>query len=152
MDAVDLSVAEAEAAAQQSEGTAKGAEYANIFFSFRDLLTAAGDDNKDNTVETTATALANFIREGARQVSVPRYDCFLSSCWENMMTMIYGIPPNHPWHTIFVRTIHILHGLVDKPIYSQPDWAHHTWDELGSLQYHFWDFWDGMSMFSLGAF
>ncbi|KAK3371068.1 hypothetical protein B0T24DRAFT_680191 [Lasiosphaeria ovina] len=144
MDAVDLSVAEAEAAAQQSKGTANGAEYANIFFSFRDLLTAAGDDNNDNTVETTATAIANFIREGARQVSVPRDDCFLSCCWENMMTMIYGIPPNHPWHTIFVRTIHILYGLVDEPIYSQTDWAHYTWDELGSLQYHFWDFWDGM--------
>ena len=62
-----------------------------------------------------------------------------------MITMMNVIPPNHPWHAIFVRTIHILHGLVDESIYSLPDWAEITWDGLGSLQYY-WDFWDGVEL------
>lgn len=88
MDAVDLSFAEAQADAQ----------FADIFVILRSLLMAAGDG--DDGIAAAATAMASFIQEGAwRATSVKDGYKFLKSCWLNMIYMIYGIPPSHPWGT-----------------------------------------------------
>jgi len=150
---VDLSFAEAEADAERSKGTASGAQFANTFIYFRNLLitcTAARDmEDMDNSstsnstvaVTMTATAMAKYIRDGARPAaSVENGYDFLRSCWENIINMIYGIPPNHPWHAIFVRTVHLLYELGDEPIFSSPNLAHLRWDGLYGLKYNFWDF------------
>ncbi|KAK5662702.1 hypothetical protein OQA88_8618 [Cercophora sp. LCS_1] len=59
-----------------------------------------------------------------------------------MITLIYGIPPNHPWHAIFVSTVNILYKLGDKLIFRSPELAHLRWDSLYGLKYNFWDFVD----------
>ncbi|KAK3363900.1 hypothetical protein B0T25DRAFT_597435 [Lasiosphaeria hispida] len=143
MDMVNFSEAEAYAA-WRSEQSAYGAKYANIFITFQNLLTASGDDNSSSMVETTATAMANFIRAVGRQDNPPR-ESLLDACWDNMMRMVDGIPLNHPWHAVFVRTIHVLHELVGERIFSQPTYTV-TWDELDEMKYHFWDCWDERSM------
>jgi len=152
---VDLSFCEAEADAERSKGTVSSAQFADTFIYFRNLLTtctAAGDDDMDNssnstvavTVTATATAMAKYIRDGARPAASAEegYD-FLRSCWGNM---IYGIPPNHPWHAIFVRTVNLLYELGDEPIFSLPNLAHLGWDGLYGLKYNFWDFVDDMNV------
>lgn len=108
------------------------------------MLTTAGDGDDSNTITTTATAVATFIREGTE--SQCDGTLFLSDCWENLINMIYGIPPNHPWHAIFVRAVHMLSELGDKPICSSPVLGHLKWNSLFGLDYYFWDFWDGTSM------
>ncbi|KAK0708447.1 hypothetical protein B0H67DRAFT_340680 [Lasiosphaeris hirsuta] len=135
MDAVDLSFAEAEADPQ----------FANIFITLRNLLMAAGDG--DDGIVAAVTAMANFIREGAWPAASAKDGYkFLHSCWRNMINMIYGIPPNHPWHTIFVRAVNLLYELGDKPIFSSPNLAYFQWSCLYGLEYDFWDFWDNTSM------
>ena len=141
---MDIDFSEAEAYA-----TDWHEEHVAIFYTFQSLLRASGDDNSSSAVETRATAIANVIREVAWQGSdhTP-----IDACWDNLMNMVEEIPLNHPWHAIFVRTIHILHGLVGEQVYSVPGYfPTATWDGLASLQYHFWDFWDGRSMIYLAA-
>jgi hypothetical protein len=142
---MDIDFSEAEAYA-----TDWHEEHVAIFYTFQSLLRASGDDNSSSSaVETTATAMANVIRQAAWQGSdhAP-----VDACWDNLVNMVEEIPLHHPWHAIFVRTIHILHGLVGEPVYSVPGYfSTATWDGLASLQYHFWDFWDGRSMIYLEA-
>ena len=56
-----------------------------------------------------------------------------------MINMIYGIPPNHPWHAIFISTVNILYKLA-------MNLAHLRWDGLYGLGYNFWDFVDNTSV------
>jgi hypothetical protein len=147
MGTADLSFAEADANPERSEGTASRAQFADTFIYFRNLLTAAGDDDSSSTVTATATAMANFIRDGARPAASAddRYD-FLRSCWENMINMIYGIRPNQPWQAIFVSAVNILYELDDELIFSSPNLAHLRWDGLYGLTYNVWDFVDNTSV------
>lgn len=143
---MDIDFSEAEAYA-----TDWHEEHVAIFYTFQSLLRASGDDNSSSAVvvEKTATAMAKVIREVAWQGSdhAP-----VSACWDNLVNMVEEIPVSHQWHAILVCTIHILHGLIGKPVYSVPGYfPTDTWDGLASLQYHFWDFWDGRSTSYLTA-
>lgn len=150
MDAVDFGPAE-ERAAERRRETQWEDQYPEVFVSLRNLLTAGGDGNdSSSTVTVAATAIANFIRDGAREHGSAeedddRYD-FVQICWQNMDMMAGCIPPHHPWHAALVGAVRMLHARGDEPIFPSPDQAHIKWGDLTDLCYGFWDFYDGMSM------
>lgn len=153
MEVINFGKAEACAAAWLGDGTSEyGVEHARVLTMFRNLLRTSQDNN--STVEATATAMANAIRESAWQgwcSEVGGGDIYHAApYWANMMNMVEEIPVDHPWHAVFVRTVHILHGLVGErvhPCYTE------TWDELSRcLRWDFWDFWEDRSKIFLNFF
>jgi len=97
MDVINFDEAEACAAAWLDDGRSEyGVEYARVFTIFRNLLRNSQDNN--STVEATATAIANVIRESAWKGWCSKGgDIYHAApCWHNMMNMVEEIDPGRP--------------------------------------------------------